>query len=152
MLRRMDPQNWKGGRVPQAGQTVSFPTSFGTFGKTSCTTLEDCRPGGIVTVAAPKNATENTPLSLQVGTLMFPQGKLEFRGPTRITLNNTKTASKISDSVSWDDHGEETIKFNCANNWVVNGTKSNPSFAVPCAGTNVVFPDVSACFALFKFD
>jgi hypothetical protein len=136
----MDPGNWNSGTLPKAGDVVSFPPAFSQFGLGRCdpASTAPCIHGGVVKTG-PLSSQASADISLT--RLNLPtNGKLQFGNGTRVTfversVNSTKR-------VQWKDRGASSTDFMCANNWLVQGTSSNPAFEPPCYLDVAVFPEV----------
>ena len=133
---RFDINNWENNALPKAGDVVSFSESFEEFNLNECTsTADQCQKGGVVLVKAPKGKTV---AEIQVTKLVLPvDGKLEFAGDTVMTLVDSSSAK----SAPWKERPHQ-YDFNCAANWVVTGTTSNPNFGFPCYLDTAIFSDV----------
>ncbi len=93
--------------------------------------------------------TVANPNKVQLSILQIPTGKIEFRGATLLQFFPSKAATAAVANVAvWDDHGPTANDFSCANNWVINGTTSNPNFLLPCSEDVAVFSTVSCLSSL----
>ena len=137
--RRNNALNWVNQTKPSAGSIVSFPSSFSDFYLEECTSSnqDECQQGGVVSI----KANEGQALAaIELATLILPRN-----GEIRLTSSNTvitfiaANATVNETYVQWLDRGKKQFDFNCAANWVLQGTTENPDFTVPCAEDTATF-------------
>jgi hypothetical protein len=145
MRIRFDTKNWDGGKLPQAGDIVSFPKTFSDFFLEQCTaaSASDCQKGGVVSVRAPTGSSTAT---IQLAKLKLPlNGKMQFLSNTKMQFVTAETTKEVS----WAARDYQ-FDFTCAANWVVTGTTANPNFAIPCHADIAVFSEVRLCSCSFS--
>ena len=141
-FNRLNPENWKSGLTPQAGFTVSFPDSFSEFGADRCTTSNTpCAKGGIISIQA---SSPGVVAVVTMSRLLLPiNGRIQLVGNTALTfVEGAPGLDPNNSTAEWLDRGPSGIDFACANNWVVQGTASNPDFIIPCYEDKAAFPTV----------
>ena len=79
---------------------------------------------------------------IKLQTLRLPlNGAIKFYSETSMLLMEASTPSQSRKNV-WLDRGKHQFDFNCAANWLLQGSNDNPNFRIPCAGDTAIFPNV----------
>ena len=109
-------------------------------GQDMCTGSAPCNPGGVVSL---RPVVTGSSVTVTVGGIKFPDfGKLRLFDGSSIKFTDIPEGS-APPTAQWKDKaatkGED---FLCADNWVLAGTTTNPSFQVPCYMDTVNFDDV----------
>ena len=117
--------------------------SDAVVGQDMCTGSAPGNPGGVVSL---RPVVTGSTVTVHIGGIMLPDyGKIKLVDGSKIKLTDHPEGTEISSlpTAQWKDKaatkGED---FLCADNWVLAGTTTNPSFQVPCYTDTVHFDDV----------
>ena len=147
----MNAKNWAGGALPNKNSVVELPAWMSAFTDSECLT-SGCTPSGRVGINPPNGAPavldvsvivlpeSGAPTTRLFGVHIFGAGILAIADQVTIRLHDSTPKTAVA--ATWADRPPTWQAFGCPLNWVVTGTKSNPSFRYPCHTDTAHFPAV----------